>query len=242
MEYIKHNNRKGKNNYIILFFMCFLCLFITSCATTSSNNSPSWVSNPTKDYPSSQYLTAVGYGSDRGTAENSAIASLSKQIRQSVQADTTDNEKIVQTASGWNETRNFDTKIQTSTDIIISGISIEEVWEVKQNKELVFYALAIMNRDDAGVYYKSKAQSNSDVINSQIIEAYSKQGTFYSLATLEKAAILAIENDYYLDVLAVVNPDMRRISSPDSKTGAAVIELARRAHTSIVVGVDITVM
>ena len=105
--------------------------------------------------------------------------------------------------------------IKTNSDVEISGIYIQDVYPIKNGKKIEYYALALINRNEAGNHYKSKIKELTSVIDQQIIEAYKNMGTFASYSVLSKATDLAKENDYYLDILAVINPDFYKISIPD---------------------------
>ena len=222
----------------ILFFsvIIFSLFSVVSCATTGSTAAPEWVTNPYAVYPDSDYLCAVGTGDDRSFAESAAVAALSKIIKQKVSAETTASESYIMQDSGWQEQKAIDGTVKTETDLKISGITIKSVWKSRTE----CYALALINREEVGRLYKTKASDLADVINAKIAAAYKDPSTFASVRLLKEAAALAAENEENLDILGVVHPDMRRIVSPEYKNAAAVSELARKMldETRIFVSVD----
>ena len=64
-----------------VFSIIMIVGLVFSCASTS-NNSPEWILSPTSVYSDEEYLSAVGYGADRASAENAAIAAITKTIKQ----------------------------------------------------------------------------------------------------------------------------------------------------------------
>ena len=53
----------------------------------NSRDKPAWVDAPDSVFPRSRFVSAVGYGGDRGHAERSALANLTALFGQSVQAE-----------------------------------------------------------------------------------------------------------------------------------------------------------
>jgi len=226
-----------KINFINIFLSILILGMICSCAST--NNIPKWILSPNEVYEDSEYMSAVGYGEDRLSAENSAIASITKIVKQQVKTSTSSTENFSMLENDWNTSKNLVSNIETNSEVEISGIYIQDVYPIKNGKKVEYYALALINRNEAGNHYKSKIKELTSVIDQQIIEAYKNMGTFASYSILLKATELAKENDYYLDILAVINPDFYKISIPDYGNAATVEELARRCLSQIVIGFDI---
>ena len=223
----------------LLTSLVVLSLFV-SCASSNHGSSPDWILSPSSVYNDSEYLSAVGYGSDRISAENSAIAAITKVIKQNVKAETKSNESILEQEGSWNIDKGISSTVATYSDVVISGIYIQDVYPVKKGKEIEYYALALVNREETGNFYKSKIRDLSAVINEQITEAYQSMGTFASYSLLKNATELALECDYYLDILAVVNPKYYKVSLPDYGNAENVAELARKSMSKMIIGFDIT--
>ena len=228
--------RKIINFQFLIILMILGMLF--SCATVE-NDVPAWILSPTSVYSDSEYLSAVGYGSDRASAENAAISAITKIVKQNVKSTTTSTESFLQTSKGWDTSKDLTNNDETYTDLVISGIYIQDVYPMKNGKTVEYYALALVNRKETGNHYKSKIKELTSVINEKIVDAYKNMGTFAAYSTLSEAANLAKENDYYLDILAVINPDFYKVSIPDYGNAANVEELARRCLSQIVIGFEI---
>ena len=204
-----------------------------------SGKAPDWILNPSSVYPDSEYVSAVGQGTSRQLAERDATAAITREIKQRVQAEITAQESLVNDGLGWSQNNSLLSTVDTTSDIEISGITIQEVYSVKRSGGEDWYALALIDRQQTGSYYKTKAQGNIDVINAKIIEAYKNPNTFTSAEILHQAVVLAEETDMYLDILNVVNPKMRSIIVPDYKNAQAVAELERQMRAAVTVFIEV---
>lgn len=223
-----------------------LCCLLASCATTGSTGNggsvsgkaPGWVLNPSDGYPEAEYMTAVGYASDRQTAEANATAALTKIIRQNVQSDTVTTESISGREAEWEKARSIDTYVKTSSELVITGIVIDDVF-VTNEKQPVYYALALIDRDDVGQIYKRRVLETEAAINDMIASSQNEVGPLSSYKIMKDAAALAEENEEALDILTVVNKDLRSTVNLAYKSAAAVEELARQKLDATRVFVDI---
>jgi hypothetical protein len=229
---------KMKNTIKILCALVLVCALFISCGS-GSGKAPDWILNPSSAYPDSEYVSAVGLGNSRQAAERDATAAITREIKQRVQAEITAQESLVNDGLGWSQNNSLLSTVDTTSDIEISGITIQEVYSVKHSGGEDWYALALINRQQTGSYYKTKAQNNIDVINAKIIEAYKNPNTFTSAEILHQAVVLAEETDMYLDILNVVNSKMRSIIVPDYKNAQAVAELERQMRANVTVFIDV---
>lgn len=229
---------KMKSLIKILLACSLVCMLFLSCAG-DSGKAPDWILSPSSVYPDADYVSAVGMGVSRQAAESDATAALTREIRQRVQAQVIAEESFVRETEGWSESNNLSSSVDTSSDVEISGITIQEVYSVRHGKDMDYYALALIDRQQTGTYYKTKAQNNIDVINAKIKEAYKNPNTFSSAEILHEATELAVENELYLDILSVVNSKMRSLLVPDYKSAQAVAELERQMRAAVTVYIDV---
>lgn len=181
-----------------------LLLALSSCASTSNvgGTAPLWVTDPSAVYADAEYLSAVGYAPDRPSAEADAVASLSKTIRQRVEADSSATQSFETDSDGVD--REFTATVQTSSLIEeIAGIKIQEVWTAKDG---TVYTLALINREEVGRYYSGKIRDFEAAIGGFIAFTADNPASFEGLDALKKARSLAYENELYLDLLAIINP------------------------------------
>ncbi|MDY6791575.1 MAG: LPP20 family lipoprotein [Thermodesulfobacteriota bacterium] len=111
---------------------------------------PDWVDGESSEYPSSFYMTGVGYAPDRQTAENKARAEISKIFYSEIDATNRAYEEYLQTTyRGKSKTRqsiSLEDITQVSTQKVLSGVSIAQVY-LQSRPEKLFYALAILDRE-----------------------------------------------------------------------------------------------
>ena len=222
----------------ILCACSLICMLFVSCGSDSSN-APDWILNPSSVYSDSEYVSAVGEGISRQEAERAATAALTREIRQRVQAEIVAEQNVANNGDGWTQTNNLTSSVDTTSDVEISGITIQEVYSVKRNGEETWYALALINRQQTGNSYKTKAQSNIEVINAKIAEAKRNPNTFSSAEILHQAVVLAEETDMYLDILNVVNNKMRSLIRPEYGNAQAIAELERQMRAAVNVYIDV---
>lgn len=156
-----------RNQYLRLSCLVFLSL-LTSCTINPavSVSKPDWVEGKNRNYPFEQYLTGVGYGDDRKTAEDSAFAAIARIFQAGIHSKTSELEQYTQTdiRGRIHSTRDIkiDQIISVATRKVLEGISIAEVWDDKSESRT--YALAVMDRRHAMTAMKEKiAAIDSDI-------------------------------------------------------------------------------
>jgi hypothetical protein len=182
-------------------------------------------------------LSAAGWDKDRSVAESQAKAELVKTIRQTVEARSTAVVSYAENQDAFSEGRSVGTSVNTSADLEIAGLFIKEVW---RDKSGVYYALALLDRDESGRYYRALIQKNAAVIDSQMYFARQNQESFDSYSAAKRALALAKENDGYLALLAAINPAMYQLTRLDYESSAAVAEFTRRVLGGIRIALSAT--
>lgn len=219
--------------FIITLFVATLW----SCAS-SSKVAPEWVTNPESVYNANEYLWAVGSGADRKSSENDALSLLVRSIQQNVLATTESNKNLSGNESaGYNMHYDYSGSVITTSSIKeIPGVTFSQTWIASNG---TVYTLALLNRQEAGRYYRQKIADLSAVVESEIVFATAHSGTFAALRALQNAVETAWENQGYIDTLAGINSDMYRMVSLDYVSAQAVEVLAARQKENIVVAVEI---
>lgn len=223
--------------------MVALGLFVVSlwgCASSSSV-APEWVVNPDGVYDSDAYLWAVGSGDDRKSAENDALSLLVRSIQQNVVA-TTDSTKVLSGSNqeGFQSSYDHLASVATVSNIKdVPGVSFPRSWIAGNG---TVYMLALLNRQEAGRFYRQKIEDLTAVVESEILFAAGREGSIEALAALGNAVSKAWESQGYIDMLAGVHPDMYRMVSLDYVSAQAVETLAERhrdkVHVAVVVEGD----
>ena len=120
---------------------------------------PDWISRESHQYPSSDYLTGVGYGSDRQSAEDKARSEIAKIFYSDIESRTRTYQEYLQTTSKSNieatEKVDIEDITKVSTQKILSGVRIAQFYQQTEPDE-VFYALAVLDRDQSTMILKDK--------------------------------------------------------------------------------------
>lgn len=219
-------------------FICVLLVSILLGCASASSAAPEWVTAPESTYNSNEYLVVVGSGDDKKEAENDALSLLARSIQQNVVATTESNKTFAGNEStGYNTNYDYSgTVIATSTIKEIPGVTFPQTWIAKNG---TVYTLALLNRQEAGNFYRQKISDLAAIVESEIVFANSNKGTFAALSALQNAVQTAWENQAYLDTLAGINSTMYRFVTLEYGSARAVEVLATRQKENIVVAVDI---
>ena len=110
---------------------------------------PEWVNGESIQYPSSRYLTGVGFDADRKFAEDKARAEISKIFLSKIDSKTRSYEEYLQTTSkGKAKTEqaiSIEEITKVSTQKVLSGVRIASVYK-ETGQQPLFYALAVLDR------------------------------------------------------------------------------------------------
>lgn len=116
-------------------------------ARVRSGERPAWVDGADPRYPRSEYLCGVGYAQRRQAAENAAFAAISRIFEAHVASVSRDfMAAYQQTGAPSLEVQNVESLTQVSTDKVLSGTEIHEVYN---SDEGTIYALGCLARGPA---------------------------------------------------------------------------------------------
>jgi hypothetical protein len=113
---------------------------------------PDWVDGESIRYPSSHYLTGVGYDSDRKSAEDKARAEIARIFVSKIDSQTKSYQDYLQTSSHGRLTSEETFSVQditkVSTQKVLSGVRIAQIYQQSSPAKL-YYALAALDRDQS---------------------------------------------------------------------------------------------
>ncbi len=119
---------------------------------------PDWVDSSSMEYPREKYLTGVGMGDDRQTAEDRARAEISKVFSTVVTVNTNLTESETNASkNGANDNQfqqNISQNVQTVSKKALEGVEIVENWQDPATRS--HYALAVLEREKAIAAVKEK--------------------------------------------------------------------------------------
>lgn len=211
----------------IVFFVANAMLFAGGKADISLDRAQ-------KKYPQRDYISAIGTGRDRKSAESNAKLALSQVLGESITAEQVATQYADSTgrdeatiASVINEKAMFDH---------LTGIVIKET---AKDKAGTYSALAVLDRKEAGNYYFAKVNAANAQVTDLLSKAQASKGKLDSIALLTSALETATDNEYNYDLLCVINPAQGRLASVSYKSPQAV--RAKRAELAQAVRVWIRV-
>jgi hypothetical protein len=213
-------------------------IVITQNINTSTKQ-PDWVRNAQKTFPSSRYLSAVGSGKSTGEAENAAIASIARIIKQNVSSTlvTTEKDAVSSTGASSNQST-VDEIIETYAVVdALVGVKIAEFWWDKND---IVYALAYVDKQEAAQYYLRKMNENENEIMEKISVAKNSLGQFSSFSLALQALSLAEENEQYIDILYAM--DAKTAQSNTFRYGSIVSVKEFSYAVAEAIAIDISVV
>lgn len=169
---------------------------------------PSWVSNPRSVYSEAQFVSAVGYGADRESAEKNALGALIAVFGQTVKGETTVSSRYTEAIKSGTvavtENSDIDRAVKTSFDLeTVVGAEIKGVWF---DGDKTTYAVAVMDRAKATILYSNLLETNEETITKLIAVPDAERNTLDAYARYDLAAEIGDTNGRFLNVLSVVNP------------------------------------
>lgn len=203
----------------IILILAAVCL--TGCASaptpvsgTGANakdtgaKEPGWVSNPRSVYAEAQFVSAVGYGADRESAEKDALGNLVGVFGQSVKGETTVSSRYSEAlrsgAIEVTENSDVDRAVKTSYDLdTVVGAEIKDTWF---DGKKTTYAVAVMDKMKASVLYAGLLESNEATITKLIAIPEADKNTLDAYARYDLAAAIGDTNGRFINVLSVLNP------------------------------------
>jgi len=122
---------------------------------------PDWVNGESFRYPSSLYLTGVGYDPERRSAEDKARAEIARIFYSNIDSRTRTYQGYLQTTSQGKtrtkETFDIEGVTRVSTRKVLSGVKISQVYR-ETEPESLFYALAVLDRRQSAEILRDKIQ------------------------------------------------------------------------------------
>jgi hypothetical protein len=207
------------------FLLCITFLALSACKSSSSGASdpsalqqaagntgskkPAWVDSIESVYRSSQYVSAVGYASNREMAEKNAFANLTGFFGQSITADQTIKNTYSEAVkkgvtTGWTDDINIENIIKTSASLdTLAGADIKEVWHDTKNN--VYYAAAVMEKSKAAAIYTEMVIANQNLIKNLITMASGEKNSMNGFSRYQLAAATADINTTYANVLKLLD-------------------------------------
>jgi len=203
---------------------------------------PDWIDGESAQYPISRYLTGVGYGPDRKSSEDNARAEIAKIFFSKVESRTRSYQEYLQTASKGRSRReeasSIDEITKVSTQKVLSGVRISHVYQ-ESGPEPLFYALAVLDRDQSTKILRDKIQQLDQDIRGLINRAEAEGDMLAKIKYLKQSMQKHILREAYDAELRIVSPSGSGMSLPiqftEIKSGLEAILLR-----DFLIGVSVT--
>jgi hypothetical protein len=175
-------------------------------AVHAQTGAPVWFLDKEREYPSSQYIAALGEGKTAAEAETAAVAGVSlffstkTEIRK--EAIREFNETVV------NGTADFSKKTYVNENAVIRseeeflGIRFARPWLDPQRQ--TWAALAYINRREAAEIYDAKISANMSVIDALMEDAGKETEALYACGLLYTGLRIAGITEEYIKTAAAV--------------------------------------
>lgn len=188
----------------------FATLLLGGCATSKSNQ-PDWLAGDSAKYAKSQYLYGRGQASNVEDAKKRALADLSEifQVSIAVNSEDVQSYKKNSKSAGGGEQFSAESsrRINTTTDQIIRGIQVAEIWQDPARKD--YHVLAILQRQQAAAGLRQQMDQLDDAVQASVEQSKNNADLFVKLASLSKAIDTQLELEGLQKTLQVVSSSGR---------------------------------
>jgi LPP20 lipoprotein len=195
---------------------CLLCVFGASgCVWSGGKDRPEWIDGLASRYPASQYLTGVGQGDHRSTAENQAYAAVARIFKAEVAAQAKDWEAYFVTehdeVQSAERRLTIDHVTKVSTDKVLENVSIADAWYDARTG--VQYALAVMNRSQAEASVTDKVLRLDREVEADVAEARQTIDKLAKVRAFRRAGRNLVLREVYNTDLRVIRASGQGMSS-----------------------------
>jgi hypothetical protein len=127
-------------------------LLIAAGGTSKATDlKPDWVEHESAEWPREMYLLGVGSADERAIAEDRARAGIARvfttHVSSALSASTGESSVRKDRSASWTEEISVNEETRSTTDKILEGVEIVQVWQDPQSRQ--FYALAALDRQQA---------------------------------------------------------------------------------------------
>jgi hypothetical protein len=236
---------------IVMFSICFLYLNMVFCFSSSAKTKiidkemPEWVINPSSKYPKNNYLSAVGQGINRDSAENKSIEEIVSIFGHKIVAQTETTQRMQQAQAeglvNLYKSEEINQKITKSEEIDnVIGVDVCEYWF--DSNEKTWYALSVIDIAKFSNIYTSMIVQNDNEINHLLKLENIENPSLEAYSYINLAEEIATLNEENIRRLTIVNPDKGSIlkAQCNSKTSvhAMLLAMANKIPISVIIQDD----
>lgn len=224
----------------VIAFISAITLLVGGCATKPSQ--PDWIAGDSAKYKSAQYLTGRGQAATQEEAKDRARADLAKVFQVAVVADSEDMQSFkTDPAGGAGQYEGQSSRrISTSTEQIVRGIQIAELWQDPSTRN--HHALAVLPRLQAASSLRQQISLLDDATRNNIEQSRKNTDLFLKIAAASRALDTQLEREGLQKSLQIVDITGR---GQETQLGSAKLksdldELLKRVRISSQISTDST--
>ena len=186
------------------FFVTIVAFTFTFCFAEV----PSWLKNPEKEFPTSQFVRAIGEGTSQKQAQNDALSSISRYFDTKTEVITGSIKEMSATIEGdesrFSSAQAFRqvSSISSSSEFFCVNFT-EGFYNEKTGK---YSVLAYINKAEAAKIYRDRISSLFDAISFCQNYAKTENETFLAASALHKALKLSDVTQKYIKAEATLVP------------------------------------
>lgn len=223
------------------FAIFTLMLLVMSGCASKKPVSPDWIAGESDQYKSAQYLIGRGQAATEEEAKDRARADIAKIFQVAVVASSDDVQKFKSAGAepGQYETQSS-RSISTSTEQIVHGIQIAELWQDPATKN--YHVLAILPRLQAAASLRQQISQLDEATGNHIEQSRKSSDLFLKISSAHQAMESEQERESLQKSLQIVDITGR---APESQWNSAKLksdldDLLKRVRIASKVAADST--
>lgn len=192
----------------------FLLVGLISCSAASSPQ-PRWISSDPGKYPSEQYLIGRGVGATEAEAQNRARGDLATIFEVRIEVVNANTTTATQSGNKEQIDRLASQQVTASTDKVINGINIAEIWRDPATQDV--HALAVLPRAQASASLREELGKIDEELQQQMQASKAANDPLLKVAALNQAFQASIKREGFQASLKVIDPSGKGIKAPISQ-------------------------
>ena len=224
-------------NKLIKSIVPLIAVVLAACSQSSSmlhaNGKPDWINGEPASYPNVSYVYASGSASKVEVARDRALGNLAKIFELQVRESSTTTQDVQTHKSDGIESvassARIASKVSVHTDKMIKGARIAEQWH--NPDELTWYALAVLDRAQAGNNIRSEISRLDREIAFSVANAESRQQALRKVADLQDAIEMQTERNSLQQKLKII--DLNGRGKPSAWSVAELTDQQEQALQSL---------
>lgn len=196
-------------------------LLVGGCAGSTA---PEWLNSRSRHYPEQAFLTGVGSGEERRSAEDRARLEIAKVFQVDIRAREYSSETAISQGETSSYRQEAASRLVATSGRLLAGVQIAEVWRDPQSR--TWHALAVLDRLRAAGALRDAIAPLDRRIGAELELARQATTPLRSLAPYRRALRLERQRSALVADLRVVD-GLAMVDEPQLPTGELAARIAR---------------